>query len=521
VSITVSEARMFQPGAQTLDPLMPRRWDADDGRQVRAHLQTALDALAKRKPLVDARWRYYLGEHDQLWMTSKLKEIFGQQFKAKLEDNWCELAIEAVVLRLELAGWTVRREDKVTAAAAEQMVAAVNAQMEANGLDIEQEEVHRVAGIAGEHYLMVWPRYANPDDPDDDTQAVDEDGVPLYDITEQDARNVYVQRGAGGRVKVFDVKVWRDDAEKRWRATVYYADEVVRLRTVRNSNGGEPPKAERFELDPDDPGGDNPMGAPPFVRFAKDKRGRSRLDSLSPVNDKINKLAVGKIIAAEFAILGQRYALTDQPIPDNALRNVPGSVWTIDPGGDGENGTTPPTRVGQFEVADISQFDSAKREEVDTFLTLAMLPKNLRQSAGGSASSGEQVTKDSGPFVSMVEDHQQMYGAAWRDLWSLCGYDVEPAWEPAAFANDKDVAEEVKLWTDAGVPLTVALQHVGWSADDLKAVQDALDDTETKRANASADALRQLDEGRGALARLNAAAGVGGGLTGGGSPATV
>lgn len=493
---------MTMPDTVLIDT--PLRW-LDSRDEVRAHLQHALSVLEKRRRLIDARWRYYLGEQQEVWLTQQVRDVFGGK-SVKLDDNYMELAIEAVVLRLQLKGWTARRPDKMAEGVAAAMVAQVEAQVEANGLDLEQEEVHRSAGVAGEHYLHVWPRYANPDDPDDDTQAVDEDGVPLFDITEQDARNVYLHVTTG-RAKAYAVKVWRDEASKRWRATVTYADEVVRLQTVQGSNGSEPPKAIRFELDEQDPGGPNPMGAVPFVRFARDKRGRSRLDSLSPVQDKINKLSIGKMVAAEFAALAQRYALTDQDL-QGKLRAIPGSVWQLDPGGDGDNGTTPPTKVGEFTAADLSKFDGAKRDEVDTFLTIGMLPRNLRASAGGQASSGEQVTKDSGPFVSMVEDHQQMYGGAWRDLWALCGYDVVPAWEPAEFANSKAVAEEVKLLVDAGVPLPVALTHVGWTEEQLTAVQDELEEQAERTANASADALRQLDQGQGALATLRGAAGV-------------
>lgn len=489
MTLTMPEALLAPPAADDA-PLMPLRWQ-DRSDEVREHLQTALDVLAKRRPLIDARWRYYLGQHDELWMTQQVREVFGGK-SPKLDDNYCELAVEAVVLRLAVKGWTARRPDRLGEQAATAMVAAVQAQVEANGLDLEQEELHRAAGVAGEHYLMVWPRYANTDNPDDDTVAVDEDGVQLWDITEQDARNVYLHVAAG-RQKRYAVKVWRDEPGKRWRASIYYGDEVVRLRTVQGSNGSEPPKALRFDLDPDDPGGDNPVGAPPFVRFARDKRGRSRLDSLSPVQDKLNKLSVGKMVAAEFAALTQRYALTDQQL-QGKLRAIPGSVWQLSPGGETEDGTSPPTRVGEFSAADLSQFDSAKREEVDTFLTIGMLPRNLRIS-GAAGTSGEAITKDAGPFISMVEDHQLMYGGAWRDLWALCGYDVVPSWEPAETANSKAVAEEVKLLVDAGVPLEVALRHVGWTQEQLDAVLDALEDAEERSATASARALRALDTG--------------------------
>lgn len=499
------------PEAAPYEPLR----DMDEVRQA---ISTALAALDKRRVLVDKCWRYFDGDHDSLWLTSKLREVFGPRFDTKLDDNYCELAVEAVVLRLGVEGWQeVTADEGASDAEGEEAedgstaVRAVQTLMDANQLDLEQEELYRAAGAAGEAYLMAWPRYVDdPDDPDSDEQEVAEDGTPLYDITLQDARNVYVHTGTSRRDRKYAVKVWRDAAAKAWRATVYFPDEVVRTRTRTGSTGATPPKADRFLLDTEDPGGENPLGAVPFFRFARDRRGRSRLLALAPIQDKINKLSVGKIVAAEFAALKQRYALLGEDVPDKVLKAIPGSVWKLPAGGPTEaDPDNPRTQVGEFSAADLAQFDNAKREEVDAFLTIGMLPRNLRASAGGQASSGEQVTKDSGPFISLVEDHQAMYGGAWRDLWEALGYAVRPAWAPAAFANAKDRAEEVKTYTDAGVPLEAALAWTGRTERELADVRRLLNEAAARNATAAAAAVTALDQGTDALTMLRE--GMGGG----------
>lgn len=492
---------------------------ARDLTEVRRCIAVALAALDKRRPDIDTRWRYYEGDHDQLWVTAKLREVFGGSFSLKLHDNYCELAVDAVVLRLAVEGWQLVTPPAADAseeaqAQAQLAVAHVTTLWDANRLDLEQEELYRSAGAAGEHYVLAWPRYANPDDPEDTTQAVAEDGTPLWDITMQDARNVYLHTGTSPRDRQYAVKVWRDDMAKRWRATVYYADETVRLQTVQGSTGATPPKADRFSWDPEDTGGETPLGAVPVFRFARDhKRARSRLDSLRPIQDKINKLSVGKIVAAEFAALKQRYALLGEDVPDHVLKAVPGSVWKLPAGGPTEDDpANPRTQVGEFSAADLAQFDNAKREEVDALLTIGMLPRNLRASAGGQASSGEQITKDSGPFVSMVEDHQLMYGGSWRDLWEALGYAVKPAWAPAEFANSKAVAEEVKAYVDAGVPVEAALAWSGRSEEELALVRRLLEEGANRTASAAANAIAALDAGGNALDLLrNGMGGTGGG----------
>lgn len=497
---------------------------------VRRHITKALAELDKRRDTLDDRWRYYTGDHDQLWVTARLREVFGANFTLKLHDNYCELAVEAVLLRLAVEGWQLLHpvpdaeppaEGEDPAPAQLTDVDRVMTLWDANRLDLEQEELYRSAGVAGQHYVLVWPRYANPDDPEDDTQAVAEDGTPLWDITEQDARNVYLHTGTSGRDRQYAVKVWKDEEAKRWRATVYYADETVRLMTAAGSTGATPPKANRFGWDPDDTGGETPLGQVPVFRFARDhKRGRSRLDSLRPIQDKINKLSVGKIVAAEFAALKQRYALLGEEVPDHVLKAIPGSVWKLPAGGPTEDDpSNPRTQVGEFSAADLAQFDSAKREEVDALLTIGMLPRNLRASAGGQASSGEQITKDSGPFVSMVEDHQQMYGGTWRDVWEALGYQVKPAWAPAEFANAKAVAEEVKAYVDAGVPVEAALAWTGRSEEELELVRRLLDESAARTANASANALAALDNGTSALDMMRAGVGAGAAGAAGTDPA--
>ena len=504
MSISLTERRTVQLSYEPLRDLA----------ELRRCITVALAALDKRRDAIDTRWRYYSGDHDQLWVTSRLREVFGSSFSLKLHDNYCELAVEAVTLRLAVEGWQLLAPapapDDTTPgaeaakAAALATVQAVTTLWDANQLDLLQEEVYRSAQVAGDHYVLVWPRYANPDDPEDDTQAQAEDGTLLWDITEQDARNVYLHTGTSPRDRQYAVKVWKDDAAKRWRATCYYADETVRLQTLPGSTGATPPKADRFQLDAEDTGGDTPLGVVPVFRFARDrKRGRSRLDSLRPIQDKINKLSVGKIVAAEFAALKQRYALLGEDVPDNVLKAIPGAVWKLPAGGPTEDDpSNPRTQVGEFSAADLAQFDSAKREEVDAFLTIGMLPRNLRASAGGQASSGEQVTKDSGPFVSMVEDHQLMYGGTWRDVWDALGYQVRPAWAPAEFANAKAVAEEVKAYVDAGVPVEAALAWTGRTEEELALVRRLLDEQANRTASASANALAALDDGTSALARL-------------------
>lgn len=440
--------------------------------QTRPAIAHALTELAARSSRVTTRWDYYDGRHPQLWATKRFQAAFGEAFTNQVQDNYCSLAVDAVTQRLQVTGWQPVDDLTADAASTERQAdtndtEAVEALWSDNGMDLEQEEVYRAADVAGSAYVIVWPREDELGRP-----MTGRRGQPLYDLALNDARNVYLHTSAQGRQRDYAVKVWQDKPAKCWRATVYWPDEVLRLRTRDLNLGGStwPKSAGAFYLDPDDSGGTTPFAAPgvPVFRFGTNRAGRSRLDRLVPVQDKLNKLAANKMVAAEFMAWPQRYALTGEDIQDDKLRPSPGSFLLLDPGGNTEDGDAPATKVGEFAAADLGNYDRATEAELDKLFTLAPLPRHMRVNPGTSP-SGEAVRADEGPFVAVVQDAQQMYGGTWSDLLELLGYSVVPVWKDAEVANGEATARELLLLTQAGVPVELAVQIVaGWTTDQLE-----------------------------------------------------
>lgn len=471
-------------------------------RNVQADLAEALRELRTKRPVLDLRWQYHDGQHPTPWLTERHRLAFGPHFTTDLQDNYCGLGVAATVLRLEVTGFQPRRED-----VPDEAVAAAAALWDANAMDLEQEELYQAAVAAGEAYIIMWPR--DRQQPDGTTQQVTDErtGVQLYDFVVNDARNVYLKLGHNRRDRLWAAKVWRDDRSKRWRATLYYPDEVVRLQTApRPSDSAFPAKADAFLLDQEDPGGPNDLGTVPVFRFARDRKGRSVIDTMRPGQDKINKLAANKMVAAEFLAWPQRYALIAGEIKDDTLRPRPGAFLTLDPGGEamdeaGQTTKAPATQVGQFPAADLSNYDDAKREEVQTILTLAMLPRRLQVGEGAAPVSGEAVRADEGPFVAVVEDWQQMLGGTLEDIYEALGLEVKPVWKPAEVSNSLSLAQEVLAYVQAGVPTAVAVAYVAnWDEDMMAKLTDELDAASERAAaqNAMAGqlALQAFDQGR-------------------------
>lgn len=500
--------------------------------EVRAVVDYALKQLRAKRSRHRLLWRYYDGNHPQLWMTEKLRQAFGPAFEGSLQDNYCELVVEAVVARLEVTGWAAKPAAAGATPVEGQQGTAGDAApdagdqglsetdrmaelWEANRLDLEQEELYRMARASGEAYVIVWPRY------DERGQVVTTDaGTELWDVAVNDGQLVHLEVGGNGGQRLWAAKVWLDTTAPggpAWRANVYYPDELVRLRMPSGKGGSGglsamPAKADRFDLDADDPGGPNPLGQVCVFRFARNRSGRSALTTAVPIQDKINKLAANKMVSAEFAAWRQRVLLTTQDVPDATLRPSPGGWLVLDPGGETEEGKAPATQVVELQATELANYDNSKSSEVDTLFTLCQLPRHLRINPG-SPPSGDAVRADEAPYIGMVQAHQKAYGATWADVAQAIGYNVVPAWRPAEVANDEAEARTVAAYVTAGVPVDVALEYVaGWPEERLAALRVRL----KEQADQQAAAARAAQEAVAAAFDSGAVNSYAGGAGGGG-----
>lgn len=484
--------------AQPDDTTASSSWQPSrDWQQLQDHLTEALRVLRSRRGDIDVYWQYHDGEHEQVWLNDALRQAFGGKGMSDLQDNYCAMAVGAFLSRLNVTGWGARRAADAEKPEAKQATAAAAAAWTDNDMELEQDDVHRAAFVAGEADVLVWPR-TGPDGQQlrgEPEPLTGEDGQPagelegqlLWDVVAKDARNCYVKAGAKRRSRMWAWVVWLE--RDRWRATGYYSNqdgqpaEVVRLHTqpTRNVSANFPEKAGRFVLDAERPGGPLPEvfgGKCPVVPFKLDRDGRSWLRDVVPLQDKINKLAANKMVAAEFLAFPQRYVLTDQDIPDNVLKYSPAKVLQLDPGGgtdDVTGETLPRTQVGEFSTADLDKYDKASSAEVDKLFTIKLLPRHLRQNPG-TPPSGDAVKADEGPHVAFVRDTcQANFGASWADVQELMGHAVQPVWADPEVHNAVAEAQELDYLVRAGVPLLSALRKVGWTPDEIQAVGDELD----------------------------------------------
>lgn len=409
---------------------------------LRLHLLRAIAAMEWKRPYIERRWRYYVGEHDEKVLSPKFRETWHKFSEARsLFTNWCALVVDAPLSRLSIQGWKAPKSESA--------INRAKALWEANALDLESEEVHRHAMVSGEAFVIVWPRI------DQDGQRV----AGVYDISLQDETTMHVEYETRRRNdRSWAAKVWQDG--RRWRAILYYPDEIVKLVTQELGENPQCPRdPEAFGVDFSDPGGPHDFGSVPVVRFSRDFAGRSKLDDVIPIQDRVNKLVADKLVAAEFGAFPQRWVLSNDGPPPEALRAGPGSVWNIPPKSTSEeSGEEADTRVGQFPTTDLGNYDRTIQAEVNALFSVAQLPRHLLIDPG-VATSAEAIKADEGPMVAAVRGYLNLFSAAWTDVMTLCGVRVEsPAWQSVEVHNLTTESQAFQFLTQAGMPPRLAAE---------------------------------------------------------------
>lgn len=425
-----------QPIADT-DRFDPNKYDW------RRHLKVALDDLRVKVPEIDLDWKYYDGIHPRFWLTDTLHEMFDNELAENMSENWTELAVEAPVKRLAVTGWTNPDDNTVNTQAAENVFSE-------NDLQLEQKEIYRQVRAVGESYAFLWK---------------DEESEFGFDITINDARNVWWPKSGKRNDPDRVVKVWMSEDEGIWRATVYYRYVVVRLIGPKINQAKSVPQDRYFDIDADDPGGVHGFEKVPVIRFAMQRRRKGVIAGIRHVQDKINKLCANKMVNAEFNAWGKTILMTQQEIEDGDLKIRPDRLLKLDPGG-GDN--VAPTSVWESTPDDLNNYDQSIGVEVDKLFTMAGLPGHMQVKASRAVPSGAAYEADEGPFTEMIGDMQEQFEASWIDLFEMCEIEVKPQWKNQHIRSDSDEATTVKTFTDAKVPLRLALKkYAGWDEDEL------------------------------------------------------
>lgn len=401
-----------------------------------ADLELILNRVAD--PIWQARWNYYTGKHPRLYVNAKTREMFASLNDA-MADNYCGLAVGSRVTRLRIEGW-----DGPGAEQADNV-------WETSRLPQRQDRLFRWALAYGECVLLL-------DDNDDD-------GVPKIRVNRPTQAAVIMSDEYADEVRVAG-KVWKNGGD--WHATLWYEDETVRL-ILPDSDRPDP---QRFDLDPDDPGGLHGFDSVPAVPVLPYADGPVLIDTLHPAQDRVNKITSNKMVAGEFTAFAQRVFFTRQDVQPYDLRNAPDHAIVLDPGdADGK------ASVQQLPSGDLTGYIRDRNDEIDNLFTLGSLPRHMRVNPGAPP-SGDAMRADEGPFVQAVEDNQRELGEALVSGLALLGVDADPIWKSVAVDDRGSNAQAFAQTTAAGLPWQMTVrEYLGWTDEQVVEAETYLQGT--------------------------------------------
>lgn len=392
------------------------------------HADAITETLAKTQDVkLRNRWRYYIGDHPRIFMTPKLRETF-RDLADSLVENYCGLAVNSRISRLEIEGW-----DGVNADSAQKA-------WDKAGFPQRQDVWYRWGLVHGVTTLLVQDDH----------------------ITANPATLAYAKPDPNDWLNVaWAGKAFQEDG--RWFVTLWDETHIYRYQTIdANKERQTLPGGDSFTLTEE---GVTPHGyerVPAFPINPFGYQAAPLMDQIAPIQDRINKLTANKFVAAEFGAFKQRIFFTRQALDPHAVRQQPDHAIVLDPGdADGK------ASVQEMGATDLTNYDQAISAEVDALFTIGTLPRHMRVNPG-TAPSGEAIKADEGPLVEALTDHQREYGEALIAALALLGIEAEPIWRDVEVHNDLTNAQVVSTLVSAGVPWQVAVEKfMGFSPDEI------------------------------------------------------
>lgn len=393
----------------------------DDPREA---IATTLAATQDRRNAT--RWAYYIGNHPTIYVTPKVRATF-RALADSLVENYCGLAINSRVSRLEVTGWDGPGAD------------TADALWTQGGFPQQQDVLYRWALVHGTAYLVV-----------DDTGLSANPATLTY--AEPDPDDWLNVAWAGKALLTADrwtVILWDETTVTTWESSEPVSPKRTKV-----------PSPASFTITNEEPH-DFPR-VPVFPMYPYGYMAAPLLDQISPVQDRINKITANKFVAAEFGAFKQRVFFTRQQLDPYTVRQEPDHAIVLDPG-DVEGKAS----VQELGATDLGNYDSAKESEVDALFTIATLPRHMRVNPG-TAPSGEAIKADEGPFTEALTGHHREFGEAFTAALAMLGVEATPLWRDVVVANEEANARIVATLVSAGIPWQVAAaKYLGLTPDEI------------------------------------------------------
>jgi hypothetical protein len=399
--------------------------------------------------------RMYDGDHPMPTAPSQVTDKYRRLAEMSVT-NLCGLVVDAPTSKLTPKGVRLSEDGDEDLELWRQVWTA-------NRLNARCRVAHEEALKVGRSAALVWPT---------------DDGVS---VTVEDADQVIVAYAPGSTCeRVAALKWYNCDGVDH--VTVWTASDVeswVRPAPKMTTTYGMsaiPAPSEDWDLDPDLPGGANPLGQVPVVEFLSKPNAKGEPTpelslSVLRLQTRINKTMFDIVVAGEDGAFPQRVMVgieierdaSGQPI--NPLTSGPNRVWALQ-SQDTQNPSS--GRIDQFAAFDTSRLqsfaDSSIRELGWISRTSAIFM------LGGASNVGADMIRalDDGHRAKVVA-HQIVFGEAWEDVFSLALLalgktappEIEIDWESPEFGSPAEMADAAIKLRQVGYSFEAVARYMG------------------------------------------------------------
>ena len=418
--------------------------------------------LLDRRDEVEFFSDYYCGEHPLPWVLPQAREEF-RRIVRMTRSNYMGLVVDATAERLNVEGF------RFGDAEADDETWRI---WQANNLDSDSDMAWLEALISGSSYFHVAP---NPKD-----QA-----TPFIWVEHPSQAIVEFEPGTNRRVRAASLKIWADDWTGQIMATVQTPDLISKyVAQAPPGNGNYRDKldwAEREVLG-EQPNGQrkNPLGVVSMVEVPNNPRllrgGISELYDLTDIQDRVNKTIFDRLQTQEFGVDPQKWAKAfpneDKDGNPNVVEFGRNRMITTD---------VAETAFGNFAVAPLDPYSSAKREDVKDIASRSRTPaqyllgemsnvngETLKASESGLISKVKQRMR---PFSESAEETMRIARRA-AGLSAPSDARMETIWTNPQYRTEGELTDAVIKRLAARIAsLRQAREDYGYSAEQIKRLE--------------------------------------------------
>lgn len=438
-------------------------------------IRTLLGELERRQKVYKVYDDYFSGRQGERFVATGYRELFTQAFQNYCE-NICKVVVQTVEERLDVDGFRFPAAAGDDASATDPDAWRV---WQDNALDARSQVAHTESMVNGVVYALVSPFTNDRIGP----------GKRSPRITIEKPSQTLVATDNAGIERLVGLKVWYDAVAKRRYLNLYFPDRIEKFQSGGmawanqygsgfNEYGGWEARQVPGETWPLRHG----LGVVPLVPLVNGPRlgeglwagieGDSDLVDIVPIQDGINFLALNGIVASDKAAFPQKWA-TGIELPRGEDGKV-SAEWKPDID-DILSTRAPDAKFGNFEVAELQQYDGMLREKLGLVALISRIPiANFLPQTGQPASGEAREAAEIG-LTKKAERKQRHLGEGWEEVMRLSFRQLgdeqrandtacEAAWRPTSIMPSSAKIDSLVKERSLGVPLEVLWERAGHSA---------------------------------------------------------